>query len=98
MIKERNSGVSRGFAFIDFPSVVLLPSSWVNLTIFCFNFDELTTREAIVVEQGAARAMMDRIGDDGLVVDGRKLFFEYRFLFFWCLGQPTILVCVTSTR
>ncbi|KAM7461791.1 hypothetical protein LguiA_029912 [Lonicera macranthoides] len=47
VIKERNSGVSRGFAFIDFPSV------------------------------GAARSMMDRIGDDGLHVDGRKLFFEY---------------------
>ncbi|KAH8483126.1 hypothetical protein H0E87_027762 [Populus deltoides] len=47
VIKERNSGISRGFAFIDFPSV------------------------------GAARAMMDRIGDDGLVVDDRKLFFEY---------------------
>ncbi|KAG5540050.1 hypothetical protein RHGRI_020326 [Rhododendron griersonianum] len=47
VIKERNSGISRGFAFIDFPSV------------------------------GAARAMMDKIGDDGLVVDGRKLFFEY---------------------
>ncbi|KAF2325708.1 hypothetical protein GH714_033368 [Hevea brasiliensis] len=48
VIKERNSGISRGFAFIDFPSV------------------------------NAACAMMDRIGDDGLVVDGRKLFFEYR--------------------
>ncbi|KAI5591301.1 hypothetical protein BDE02_04G069900 [Populus trichocarpa] len=47
VIKERNSGISRGFAFIDFPSV------------------------------GAACTMMDRIGDDGLVVDGRKLFFEY---------------------
>ncbi|XP_021645315.2 SUPPRESSOR OF ABI3-5 isoform X2 [Hevea brasiliensis] len=47
VIKERNSGISRGFAFIDFPSV------------------------------NAACAMMDRIGDDGLVVDGRKLFFEY---------------------
>ncbi|OVA02493.1 G-patch domain [Macleaya cordata] len=47
VIKERNSGTSRGFAFIDFPSV------------------------------GAARTMMDGIGDDGLVVDGRKLFFEY---------------------
>uniref|UniRef100_A0A6N2LEC1 RNA-binding protein n=1 Tax=Salix viminalis TaxID=40686 RepID=A0A6N2LEC1_SALVM len=47
VIKERNSGISRGFAFIDFPSVE------------------------------AACAMMDRIGDDGLVVDGRKLFFEY---------------------
>ncbi|XP_057508423.1 SUPPRESSOR OF ABI3-5-like isoform X1 [Actinidia eriantha] len=47
VIKERNSGISRGFAFIDFPSV------------------------------GAARAMMAKLGDDGLVVDGRKLFFEY---------------------
>ncbi|XP_059640050.1 SUPPRESSOR OF ABI3-5-like isoform X2 [Cornus florida] len=47
VIKERNSGASRGFAFIDFPSV------------------------------GAARAMMDELGDDGLSVDGRKLFFEY---------------------
>jgi hypothetical protein len=26
--------------------------------------------------------MMDRIGDDGLVVDGRKLFFEYRYFSF----------------
>lgn len=32
----------------------------------------------IVLKQGAARSMMDKIGDDGLVVDGRKLFFEYR--------------------
>ncbi|PON32040.1 Splicing factor, SPF [Parasponia andersonii] len=47
VIKERNSGISRGFAFIDFPSV------------------------------GAAHAMMEKLGDDGLVVDGRKLFFEY---------------------
>ncbi|XP_057976476.1 SUPPRESSOR OF ABI3-5 isoform X2 [Malania oleifera] len=47
VIKERNSGISRGFAFIDFPSV------------------------------GAARTMMDKIGDEGLVIDGRKLFFEY---------------------
>lgn len=27
--------------------------------------------------------MMDRIGDDGFVVDGRKLFFEYRYFFFF---------------
>ncbi|KAK7250664.1 hypothetical protein RIF29_33232 [Crotalaria pallida] len=47
VIKERNSGISRGFAFIDFPSV------------------------------GAAQGMMEKLGDDGLVVDGRKLFFEY---------------------
>ncbi|KAJ7963485.1 SUPPRESSOR OF ABI3-5 like [Quillaja saponaria] len=47
VIKERNSGISRGFAFIDFPSL------------------------------GAARAMMEKLGNDGLVVDGRKLCFEY---------------------
>ncbi|GJX25451.1 suppressor of ABI3-5 isoform X1 [Tanacetum coccineum] len=48
VIKERNSGTSRGFAFIDFPST------------------------------GSARSMMDKVGDEGVVVDGRKLFFEYR--------------------
>ncbi|CAN1160772.1 SUPPRESSOR OF ABI3-5 [Linum perenne] len=47
VIKERNSGISRGFAFIDFPSV------------------------------DAARTMMDKIGDEGLVLDGRKVFFVY---------------------
>ncbi|KAI7739605.1 hypothetical protein M8C21_022630, partial [Ambrosia artemisiifolia] len=47
VIKERSSGVSRGFAFIDFPTT------------------------------GSARSMMDKVGDEGLVVDGRKLFFEY---------------------
>uniref|UniRef100_A0A7N1A5P5 Uncharacterized protein n=1 Tax=Kalanchoe fedtschenkoi TaxID=63787 RepID=A0A7N1A5P5_KALFE len=47
VIKERNSGVSRGFAFIDFSSV------------------------------DAAKVMMDKIGSDGLVVDGRKVYFEY---------------------
>ncbi|XP_042403912.1 SUPPRESSOR OF ABI3-5-like isoform X3 [Zingiber officinale] len=47
VIKERNSGVSRGFAFIDFP------------------------------DMDAARKMMDGMGDNGLVIDGRKLFFEY---------------------
>lgn len=47
VIKERNSGISRGFAFIDFPSA------------------------------DAAQAMMDKVGLEGLVVDGRKLLFEY---------------------
>ncbi|KAJ6842776.1 SUPPRESSOR OF ABI3-5 isoform X1 [Iris pallida] len=47
VIKERNSGISRGFAFIDFPTVE------------------------------AARNMMDGVGEAGLVIDGRKLFFEY---------------------
>jgi len=35
-----------------------------------------------VVKQGAARAMMDKLGDDGFVVDGRKLLFEYRYINF----------------
>lgn len=47
VIKERSSGTSRGFAFIDFPSVE------------------------------AAQKMMEGIGVDGLVLDGRRLFFEY---------------------
>ncbi|XP_057826098.1 SUPPRESSOR OF ABI3-5 isoform X1 [Cryptomeria japonica] len=47
IIKERNSGLSRGFAFIDF------------LTI------------------EAAQKMMDEIAEEGLVVGGRHLFFEY---------------------
>ncbi|XP_072960319.1 SUPPRESSOR OF ABI3-5 isoform X2 [Typha angustifolia] len=47
VIKERSSGISRGFAFIDFPTVE------------------------------AARNMMNGIGENGLVIDGRKLFFEY---------------------
>ncbi|KAL6629112.1 hypothetical protein ACP70R_028877 [Stipagrostis hirtigluma subsp. patula] len=47
VIKERNSGISRGFAFIDFPTVE------------------------------AARRMMEVTGDNGLEIDGRKVFFEY---------------------
>ena len=80
VIKERNSGVSRGFAFIDFPSVVPIFLKYVYT--WSYSFDKLTERDIILLEQGAARAMMDRIGDDGLVVDGRKLFFEYRYFSF----------------
>ncbi|KAJ7296444.1 hypothetical protein O6H91_22G061300 [Diphasiastrum complanatum] len=47
VIKEKNSGISRGFAFIDFPSV-----------------------------EGAQK-MMEGIGNEGLVVNGRRVFFEY---------------------
>ena len=32
IIKERNSGVSRGFAFIDFPSMVLMRVAEVSVT------------------------------------------------------------------
>ncbi|GFZ16570.1 suppressor of abi3-5 [Actinidia rufa] len=60
VIKERNSGISRGFAFIDFPSV------------------------------GAARAMMDKLGDDGLVVDDRNLFFEYSSKPTWGAGGQSL--------
>lgn len=73
VIKERNSGTSRGFAFIDFPSLVIVLS--INTSYFCF---VNVLMDAYLLQQGAARAMMDRLGDDGLVVDGRKLFFEYR--------------------
>ncbi|XP_047092185.1 SUPPRESSOR OF ABI3-5-like isoform X2 [Lolium rigidum] len=47
VIKERPSGLSRGFAFIDFPTVE------------------------------AARKMMESTGDNGLLIDGRQIFFEY---------------------
>ncbi|KAL3684871.1 hypothetical protein R1sor_002893 [Riccia sorocarpa] len=65
VIKERNSGVSRGFAFVDFPSVE------------------------------AAQKMMDGAGYDGLVVDGRRLFFEYSSKPTGGIGAPP---AVTSGR
>ncbi|MCL7022299.1 hypothetical protein MKW94_026866 [Papaver nudicaule] len=49
VVKEKESGSCRGFAFIHFPSVV------------------------------AARIMMEEVGYDGLVDDGRELSFEYSF-------------------
>ncbi|KAG8058197.1 hypothetical protein GUJ93_ZPchr0002g24885 [Zizania palustris] len=47
VIKERSSGMSRGFAFIDFPTVE------------------------------AARRMMEGTVDNGLSIDGRKVFCQY---------------------
>lgn len=47
VIKERSTGVSRGFAFVDFPDVE------------------------------AAQKMMDGIGYEGIVIDGRRICFEY---------------------
>ncbi|XP_006646925.1 SUPPRESSOR OF ABI3-5 isoform X2 [Oryza brachyantha] len=47
VIKERSSGMSRGFAFIDFPTVE------------------------------AARRMMEGTGDNGILIDGRKVYFQY---------------------
>jgi len=52
VIKEWNSGMSRGFAFIDFPSVE------------------------------AARRMMEATGENGLEIDGRNVFFQYRYTCF----------------
>ncbi|XP_024386380.1 SUPPRESSOR OF ABI3-5 isoform X3 [Physcomitrium patens] len=47
VIKERSTGVSRGFAFVDFPDVE------------------------------AAQKMMDGIGYEGIIIDGRRILFEY---------------------
>ncbi|KAI3965693.1 hypothetical protein MKX01_010650 [Papaver californicum] len=49
VLKEKESSTCRGFAFVDFPSVV------------------------------AARTMMEEVGYDGLVDDGRELSFDYSF-------------------
>ncbi|VAH66892.1 unnamed protein product [Triticum turgidum subsp. durum] len=69
VIKERPSGVSRGFAFIDFPTVE------------------------------AARKMKEATGDNGLLIDGRQIFSEYRF---WFLkpGNSTfeIISCVQFSK
>ncbi|PWZ14736.1 hypothetical protein Zm00014a_025159 [Zea mays] len=54
VIRERNSGMSRGFAFIDFPTVE------------------------------AARRMMEATGENGLEIDGRNVFFQYRTSCFQC--------------
>ncbi|CAA6660668.1 unnamed protein product [Spirodela intermedia] len=44
IIKERNSGVSRGFAFIDFPSVPgCVPSDWMCTICGCINFARRTS-------------------------------------------------------
>lgn len=77
MIKERNSGVSRGFAFIDFPSVVRISVFIVEL--YTAVGSPLQAKVYFFFSsKGAAQVMMDQIGDDGLVVGGRKVFFEYR--------------------
>ncbi|MCO5566416.1 hypothetical protein L7F22_020093, partial [Adiantum nelumboides] len=66
VIKERSTGTSRGFAFVDFPSV------------------------------DAARKMMDDVGDTGLVVDGRRLFFEYSSKPTGGAGGPQVDVVASS--
>ncbi|GFZ02032.1 suppressor of abi3-5 [Actinidia rufa] len=86
VIKERNSGISRGFAFIDFPYVV---STKYILSIFGSSFYDWSMCGLIVVKQGAAHAMMDKLGNDGLVVDDRNLFFEYSSKPTWGAGGPS---------
>ncbi|XP_052142565.1 SUPPRESSOR OF ABI3-5 isoform X3 [Oryza glaberrima] len=68
VIKERSSGMSRGFAFIDFPTVE------------------------------AARRMMEGVGDNGLLIDGRKVFFQYRTAAAPCDWICTICGCMNFAR
>lgn len=44
--------------------------------------------EFILVKQDSAQAMMDKLGHEGLLVDGRKLFFEYRYTYFIFVAGP----------
>ncbi|KAG0542749.1 hypothetical protein BDA96_02G131000 [Sorghum bicolor] len=68
VIKERNSGMSRGFAFIDFPTVE------------------------------AARRMMEATGENGLEIDGRNVFFQYRTAAAPCDWICTICGCMNFAR
>ncbi|KAF0919442.1 hypothetical protein E2562_029464 [Oryza meyeriana var. granulata] len=68
VIKERSSGISRGFAFIDFPTVE------------------------------AARRMMEGTGDNGLLIDGRKVFFQYRTAAAPCDWICAICGCMNFAR
>jgi hypothetical protein len=36
--------------------------------------------EIRVLPQEAARKMMESTGDNGLLIDGRQIFFEYRYV------------------
>lgn len=51
---------------------------------------------SLFLSQEAAQAMMDRIGDDGLVVGGRKVFFEYRSVLH-CLHLFTMYLSISWT-
>ncbi|XP_015689013.1 SUPPRESSOR OF ABI3-5 isoform X3 [Oryza brachyantha] len=68
VIKERSSGMSRGFAFIDFPTVE------------------------------AARRMMEGTGDNGILIDGRKVYFQYRTAAAPCDWICTICGCMNFAR
>jgi len=79
VIKERNSGMSRGFAFIDFPTVVLIKQVLLNYyspKLSC------TVNKAVSSPQEAARRMMEATGENGLEIDGRNVFFQYRYTCF----------------
>ena len=78
VIKERNSGMSRGFAFIDFPTVVLIKQVLLHYSskLSC------TVNTAVSSPQEAARRMMEATGENGLEIDGRNVFFQYRYTCF----------------
>ena len=81
VIKERNSGMSRGFAFIDFHTVVLTEQVLIH---YSFRLS-CTVNKAISSPQEAARRMMEGTAENGLEIDGRNVFFEYRYACFFLL-------------
>ncbi|PPD97201.1 hypothetical protein GOBAR_DD05763 [Gossypium barbadense] len=64
-----------------------------SATVVVKGLSQKTTEEDLYQILGAASTMMERIGDDGLVVDGRKLFFEYS-----CSKVLTIGICKAVDR
>ncbi|KAI7988084.1 SUPPRESSOR OF ABI3-5 [Camellia lanceoleosa] len=48
-----------------------------SATVVVKGLSQKATEEDLYQILGVARAVMDKLGDEGLVVDGRKLFFEY---------------------
>ena len=79
VIKERNSGMSRGFAFIDFHTVVLTEQVLIH---YSFRLS-CTVNKTISSPQEAARRMMEGTAENGLEIDGRNVFFEYRYVCFF---------------
>jgi RNA-binding protein 5/10 len=70
--------MSRGFAFIDFPTVVLIKQVLLPYSpkLSC------AVNKAVSSPQEAARRMMEATGENGLEIDGRNVFFQYRYTCF----------------
>jgi RNA-binding protein 5/10 len=70
--------MSRGFAFIDFSTVVLIKQ------VLLHHSSKLpwTVNTAVSFPQEAACRMMEATGKSGLQIDGRNVFFQYRYMCF----------------